>query len=212
MVIGQTNNITIISLLFSLSILSLLLLINLQPINANSQQGQKKRRQRPKLQSTNHDTNVAILLSSSTFFHNYRHTTNTLAFYHSLKKNGGYTDDNIILFLGDEVACNARNPFKGKVYPYPNHNVNLFSDSTGTSCSSSNYRNDENGDDYYDENEQRFYNFSEDDVQVDYSGSDVTVENFFRVLLGRHAKHTPKHKKLPMDRNRNIHTTDSKLK
>lgn len=120
------------------------------------------------LSNSNHDSNVAVLVSSSTFFHNYRHTSNTLALYHSLKKYGGYTDDNIILFLGDEVACNARNPFKGTVYPYPNHATNLF-----------------------------------EDVQVDYSGSDVTVENFFRVLLGRHEPNTAPHKKLPIDINSN---------
>lgn len=118
------------------------------------------------LSYSNHDSNVAVLVSSSTFFHNYRHTSNTLALYHSLKKYGGFTDDNIILFLGDEVACNARNPFKDTVYPYPNHDINLF-----------------------------------ENVQVDYSGSDVTVENFFRVLLGRHTSNIPSHKKLPIDKN-----------
>ena len=118
------------------------------------------------LSNSNHDSNVAVLVSSSTFFHNYRHTSNTLVLYHSLKKYGGFTDDNIILFLGDEVACNARNPFKDTIYPYPNHEMNLF-----------------------------------ENVQVDYSGSDVTVENFFRVLLGRHASDSPSNKKLPIDEN-----------
>lgn len=113
--------------------------------------------------STHHDQNVAILLSSSTFFHNYRHTTNALAFYQSLKTYGNYTDDNIILFLGDEVACNARNPYKNQV---------LY------------------GDDSFD-----LYK----DVQVDYSGTDVTVENFFRVLVGRYHPFTPLHQRLPID-------------
>mmetsp|Transcript_16992 Transcript_16992/g.19643 ORF Transcript_16992/g.19643 Transcript_16992/m.19643 type:complete len:355 (+) Transcript_16992:40-1104(+) len=112
--------------------------------------------------STNHKSNVAILVSSSTFFHNYRHTTNTLAMYQALKKHGGFTDDNIILFLADEVACNARNPFKNTVYPYSDHELNLY----------------------------------DEDVEVDYIGSDVTVENLWRVLLGRHDTYTPSNQRL----------------
>lgn len=124
-------------------------------------------------QQQKHDKNVAILLSSSTFFHNYRHTTNTLALYQSLKKYGGYNDEHILLFLGDEVACNARNPFPNTVFPYG---------------SNDNSNNDEGID------KDNIWN----GVQVDYSGSDVTIENFFRALLGRHAKGTPSHQKLPL--------------
>ena len=36
--------------------------------------------------SSNHTRNVAVILSSSTFYHNYRHTTNALAIYKSLNK------------------------------------------------------------------------------------------------------------------------------
>ena len=125
------------------------------------------------LKSTGHEKNVAILLSSSTFFHNYRHTTNTLAIYDILKTHGGFTDDNIILFLADEVACHACNPEKRYVSSFgsgPDGWKNLY-----------------------------------DDVEVDYSGTDVTVDNFFRVLLGRHHRYTAPNQRLDnIDENTNV--------
>jgi phosphatidylinositol glycan class K len=113
------------------------------------------------LEQSNHTKNVAVILSSSTFYHNYRHTTNALAIYQSLKNHGGFTDDNIILMMADEVACNARNPYKESIFPVGFHHVDLY-----------------------------------EDVQVDYTGADVTVDNFFRVLLGRHEQFTPAYQQL----------------
>jgi len=113
------------------------------------------------LEKSNHTKNVAVIVSSSTFYHNYRHTTNALAIYQSLKSHGGFTDDNIILMLADEVACNARNPFKESIFPVGPDNVDLY-----------------------------------EDVQVDYTGADVTVDNFFRILLGRHEQFTPAYQRL----------------
>ena len=43
-----------------------------------------------------------------------------------------------------------------------------------------------------------------DDVEVDYRGTDVTVENFLRLLTGRHAEHVPRSKRLDTDENSNI--------
>jgi len=117
---------------------------------------------------SNHTNNAAIILQSSVFFHNYRHTTNALSVYHSLKNHGGFTDDNIILFLADEIPCNARNTFKNKVFANHQHDVDLY-----------------------------------ENTQVDYSGDDVTVSNFLRVLKGRHVPNTPASQKLP---NLNEHT------
>lgn len=162
-----------------------------------------------KPQSTQHEHNVAILVSSSTFFHNYRHTTNTLSIYKALKKHGGYTDDNIILFLGDEVACNDRNPFKNKVFPYPDHVENIYEEFHTSSIgghysydgANANGEDDDNDDN---NNVQQFY--YNDNVQVDYAGSDVTVENFFRVLLGRHNANTPPNQKIPVLNSNNSKT------
>jgi len=137
----------------------------------NSQSQQKRR-----LQASNHTSNYAIILDSSVFFHNYRHMSNALLMYHSLKTHGGFTDENIILFLGDEVACNARNPVKDSILPLR----------TSSQRSSSL--------DLYD-----------DHVEVDYGGEDVTVDNFLRVLSGRHHPLTPSSKRLPpMDGGSNL--------
>lgn len=63
--------------------------------------------------SGDHTDNVFyVLLSSSKFYFNYRHTGNTLALYQHLKKMG-VTDDRIILMLPENHACNPRNPYPG---------------------------------------------------------------------------------------------------
>lgn len=122
------------------------------------------------LKSLDHTNNVAVILSSSTFFHNYRHSANALAMNQALKDHGGFTDDNIILMLADEAACNPKNPYKDTIYPIGSHNLNLYKD-----------------------------------AEVDYTGNDVTVDNFFRVLLGRHGKYTPPHQRFHnIDENTNL--------
>ena len=102
------------------------------------------------LKSGNHTTNVAIIVSSSRYWFNYRHVTNALSIYHLLKR-GGITDDNIILMLADDIPCNMRNPHRGKIFPRGKRGGDLM-----------------------------------EDAEVDYSGTDVTVDAFLRVLLGRH--------------------------
>eukprot|EP00970_Alexandrium_tamarense_P009849 scaffold1967_cov199-Alexandrium_tamarense.AAC.31 len=105
------------------------------------------------LQSGNHTSNVAIIVSSSRYWFNYRHVTNALSIYHLLKR-GGISDDNIVLMLADDIPCNMRNPFRGKIFPRG--------------------AQDGMGEDLM------------NDVEIDYSGTDVTVDAFLRVLLGRH--------------------------
>eukprot|EP00553_Chaetoceros_curvisetus_P003929 CAMPEP_0204619984 /NCGR_PEP_ID=MMETSP0717-20131115/6159_1 /ASSEMBLY_ACC=CAM_ASM_000666 /TAXON_ID=230516 /ORGANISM="Chaetoceros curvisetus" /LENGTH=317 /DNA_ID=CAMNT_0051634067 /DNA_START=1 /DNA_END=954 /DNA_ORIENTATION=+ len=94
--------------------------------------------------------------------------------------------------LADEVACNARNPSKNTIFPNGSakrENNNEEVDSTGRGRGSKEV--DDNG-------RRRPLNLY-DNVQVDYSGDDVTVDNFFRVLLGRHPKHTPSYQRLDLD-------------
>ena len=43
-----------------------------------------------------------------------------------------------------------------------------------------------------------------DDVEVDYRGYEVTVENFVRLLTGRHPENTPRSKRLLTDAGSNI--------
>ena len=178
--------------------------------------------------STNHESNVAVLISTSTFFHNYRHTVNTLSLYQALKKHGGYTDENILLFLGDEVACNDRNPFKNRVFPYANHVENIYEEfHTSTFVRDDSHGHGHNqGEGYGDTNaegtngnnenetkntfqqfqQEQFQTYYNDNIQVDYSGTDVTVENFFRVLLGRHDANTPPNQKIPNENTNNSKT------
>ena len=101
----------------------------------------------------NHTSNVAIIVSSSRYWFNYRHVTNALSIYHLLKR-GGITDDNIVLMLADDIPCNMRNPYRGKIFPRG--------------------ARDGGGEDLM------------EDVEIDYSGTDVTVDAFLRVLSGRH--------------------------
>ena len=105
------------------------------------------------LKSGNHTSNVAIIVSSSRYWFNYRHVTNALSIYHLLKR-GGITDDNIILMLADDIPCNMRNPFRGTIFP------------RGANGGSG---------------EDLMWN-----TEIDYAGTDVTVDAFLRVLLGRH--------------------------
>lgn len=104
------------------------------------------------LKSGNHTSNVAVIVSSSRYWFNYRHVSNALSIYHLLKR-GGISDDNIILMLADDIPCNMRNPFRGKIFTR-GANGGL-------------------GDDLM------------EGVDIDYSGTDVTVDAFLRVLLGR---------------------------
>jgi phosphatidylinositol glycan class K len=52
--------------------------------------------------------------------------------------------------LADDVPCNPRNPYPGRVYNSESHRLNVYGR----------------------------------DVEVDYRGYEVTVENFIRVLTG----------------------------
>ena len=109
------------------------------------------------LLSGNHTRNAAVLVSSSRYWHNYRHVSNVLSLYNMLKTAGQFTDDNIILMIADDLPCDGRNPHKNAIYP------EYARTGTGNSV----------------------YNA---DVEIDYRGTDVTVENFLRVLVGRHKK------------------------
>ncbi|KAH3758181.1 phosphatidylinositol glycan, class K [Pelomyxa schiedti] len=116
-----------------------------------------------------HTNNWAVLVDTSRFWFNYRHPANTLAVYRSVKRMG-IPDSNIILMLADDMACNPRNVFPGRVFASDAHKIDLY----GT------------------------------DVEVDYRGYEVTVENFLRVLTGRHDGDTPRSKRLLSDTNSNI--------
>ena len=73
----------------------------------------------------NYDNVLYVLLSSSKFFFNYRHTGNVIALYTHLKKMG-VTDDRIILMLPENHACNPRNYMPGTVVFDLENRENLY--------------------------------------------------------------------------------------
>ena len=66
----------------------------------------------------------AILVSSSRFWHNYRHAANALSFYHILKDRR-IPDSNIILMLADHYACDPRNTRPATMYNGKEKQINL---------------------------------------------------------------------------------------
>ncbi|RNF09115.1 GPI-anchor transamidase subunit 8 [Trypanosoma conorhini] len=57
----------------------------------------------------------AVILSTSRYFFNIRHTSNALTMYHLCRKHG-LDDDHILLFLGDSYACDPRNPYPAAIH------------------------------------------------------------------------------------------------
>eukprot|EP00727_Mastigamoeba_balamuthi_P000930 m51a1_g10834 putative phosphatidylinositol glycan (387) ;mRNA; f:43077-44697 len=116
-----------------------------------------------------HTNNWAVVVGTSSFWFNYRHVSNALGVYRTLRRLG-VPDSNVILMLADDMACNPRNAYGGQVYASEEHEPNLYGDH----------------------------------VEVDYRGAEVTVENFLRVLEGRHSDHVPRGKRLLSDESSNI--------
>ena len=59
--------------------------------------------------------NWAVLIDSSKFYFNYRHTVNTLLIYKLLKRFH-FDDDHIILMLPENHQCHPRNLYPGKIF------------------------------------------------------------------------------------------------
>lgn len=74
-----------------------------------------------------HNNNWAVLVSTSRFWFNYRHTSNALAMYSAVKKMG-IPDSQILLLIPDEYACNPRNILPGSMFnAAPSRSSNLYS-------------------------------------------------------------------------------------
>ncbi|KAI7988881.1 hypothetical protein LOK49_LG13G02269 [Camellia lanceoleosa] len=92
-------------------------------------------------------TRWAVLLAGSSGYWNYRHQADVCHAYQLLKK-GGLKDENIVVFMYDDIAFNEENPRPGVIINSP-HGSDVYSG-----------------------------------VPKDYIGDDVTVNNFFAVILG----------------------------
>uniref|UniRef100_A0A7N0V1K8 legumain n=1 Tax=Kalanchoe fedtschenkoi TaxID=63787 RepID=A0A7N0V1K8_KALFE len=88
----------------------------------------------------------ALLVAGSYGYSNYRHQADVCHAYQVLKK-GGLKDENIIVFMFDDIASNKQNPRKGVIINRPN-GPNVYPG-----------------------------------VPKDYTGANVTVGNFFNVIL-----------------------------
>lgn len=116
-----------------------------------------------------HTNNWAVLVSTSRFWFNYRHLSNTLSLYRTVKRLG-IPDSQILLLLPDDMACNPRNAFPGTVYSNADRRMDLYGEN----------------------------------VEVDYRGYEVTVENFIRLLTDRWEDGVPRSKRLESDEGSNI--------
>jgi hypothetical protein len=67
-----------------------------------------------------------VLVSTSRFWHNFRHTANTLSMYRTAKRLG-VPDENILLMLADDVACDARNSAPAKVINNAQDQLDVYS-------------------------------------------------------------------------------------
>jgi len=104
-----------------------------------------------------HRNNWAVIVSTSRFWHNYRHTANALTFYRICKRNG-IPDEQILLFLADTTPCNPRNVEPGTVYNNDGKDQRL--------------------------NRTNLYGC---DAHVDFSGYDVDERRFLETMQGRYS-------------------------
>lgn len=77
----------------------------------------------------NHTNNWAVLVDTSRFWFNYRHSANVLSVYRTIKRLG-IPDSRIILMIADVMACEAQNPFPAQMFSHDSHSENLFSTHT----------------------------------------------------------------------------------
>ncbi|KAF9660958.1 hypothetical protein SADUNF_Sadunf19G0017900 [Salix dunnii] len=165
--------------------------------------------------TTKHTNNWAVLVCTSRFWFNYRHMANTLSLYRTVKRLG-IPDERIILMLADDMACNARNKYPAQVFNNENHRLNLYGDNvevyygpfqSAFFCYKPRLQINVK---LYSLSVQKFDQFmylksgTSCKVKVDYRGYEVTVENFLRVLTGRHETAVPRSKRLLSDEGSHI--------
>lgn len=74
-----------------------------------------------------HTNNWAVLVSTSRYWFNYRHSANVLSMYRTVKRLG-IPDSQIVLMLAEDIACNPRNAHAGQVFNSKSHAINLYGD------------------------------------------------------------------------------------
>ncbi|KAL4859960.1 putative GPI-anchor transamidase [Chlorella vulgaris] len=112
--------------------------------------------------------NWAVIVSSSRYWLNYRHSSNAFGVYQAIRRLG-IPDSNIILMVSEQPACSPRNVYAAQLYMSPGG---------GNTSSTSPL------------------NLLSSDAEVDYRGRDVSVDSVLRVLTGHHLAGTPASKRL----------------
>ncbi|KAK9229933.1 hypothetical protein WN944_022899 [Citrus x changshan-huyou] len=91
--------------------------------------------------STTTGTRWVVLVAGSNYYENYRHQADVCHAYQILK-NGGLKDENIIVFMYDDIAFNVQNPRPGIIInkPYgPDVYNGVPKDYTGENCTANNF-------------------------------------------------------------------------
>jgi len=86
-------------------------------------------------------TNWAVLVAGSNSYYNYRHQSDICHAFQTLTKNG-FPAKNIIVFMYDDIANNAQNPYKGNVINHvggANVYPGVTKDYTGQSTTAANF-------------------------------------------------------------------------
>ena len=81
----------------------------------------------PSSGSRGHNNNWAVIVDTSRFWFNYRHAANVLGIYRTIKKLG-IPDDQIIVMLADDAACDPRNPHRAQIFNDRERPVNVYDD------------------------------------------------------------------------------------
>lgn len=87
------------------------------------------------------ETNWAVLVAGSNTYSNYRHQADICHAYQILSNNG-IPNDQIIVFMYDDIANNVQNPRKGEIINHPNGNnvyQNVPKDYIGEDCNAQNF-------------------------------------------------------------------------
>lgn len=111
------------------------------------------------------DNNWAVLVNTSAYWFNYRHSVNALGIYQKIRQLG-IPDSHIILMLADDIACNPRNVLPGRV-----HSAEMQAAD-----------NVERGD------IKNVENLFTEDVEVDFRGDEVNVDTFLRLMTSKHTR------------------------
>lgn len=86
-------------------------------------------------------TNYAVLIAGSGTYSNYRHQADVCHAFEVLTKKGGFSADNIVVFMNDDIANSPSNPVKGEIINQPN-GTNLYpgvnKDYTGNDATAAN--------------------------------------------------------------------------